>query len=342
MEALQWKDDCILVLDQRALPARVDWVKIRNAREMADAIRGMVLRGAPLIGIAAAYALALEAKNGSSLSGFKEAAALLLATRPTAVNLTWAISRMMQQAEKTSKDGGLPDLALLEEAKKIHEEDRRACAEIAKHGAALLPPGSIVLTHCNTGALATGGDGTAYAIIKAGHREKKIQHVFACESRPYLQGARLTALELKEDGIPFTLITDSMAGHFMAKRKISAVIVGADRIAANGDIANKIGTYSLAVLAKENKIPFIVAAPTSTIDETLATGEEIPLEERSPQEVTHVLGVPVAPPGTPAAHPAFDITPAGYIQAIVTENGVASPPNRKTLQKLKREKIAAL
>lgn len=333
MEPIRILNDHLLVLDQRKLPQETVWLRIENVPEMARAIRSMALRGAPLIGIAAAYSLALEAsrfpQNQSadvSLRRLEDLRSTLADTRPTAVNLSWALARMLNVAREIRD---CPEFhlqeALQREALRIHDEDKAACSQIGKHGADIVPSGTL-LTHCNTGALATGGDGTAYAIIKEAHRRGKLTHVFVCESRPYLQGARLTAYELLADGIPFTLITDSMAGHFMSTGKVNGVVVGADRIAKNGDTANKIGTYSLAVLANENGIPFYVAAPISSIDFSIPTGQEIPIEERDPNEVTRISGVSISPEGTLAAHPAFDVTPARYVTVIVTEKGIANPP----------------
>lgn len=317
MKAIEWRKDSLQLLDQRELPGKTVWLTVRTADEMADLIKKMAVRGAPLIGICAAYALALEARINAGLNHLKEKAETLKKTRPTAVNLMRAIDRMLKAAERAN------DLsqALQTEAEKIHDEDRAACARIGKYGAELLNRGP-VLTHCNTGGLATGGDGTAYAILKEGCRQGKITEVFACEARPFLQGARLTAFELKEDKIPFRLITDSMAGHFLSTGGMQAVIVGADRIAANGDVANKIGTYALAVLAKENNIPFYAAAPASTFDPSLSTGGEIPIEERNEKEVLFLGGVRIAPEGVKASNPAFDVTPARYIKGIITENGI--------------------
>lgn len=317
MEPIRFRGDHILVLDQRKLPLESVWISVESAEEMARLIQEMALRGAPLIGIAAAYALALEGgKHG--LTRLEEMGEKLRSARPTAVNLSWAVSRMLKHARESPA-------TLAEEALRIHEEDRRACARIGELGAALLTPGPL-LTHCNTGSLATGGEGTAYAILKEGFRRGKVPHVYVCESRPYLQGARLTAYELREDGIPFALITDSTAGYLMASGKVASVAVGADRVAANGDVANKIGTYALAVLARENGIPFLVAAPTSSLDPLLPTGQSIPIEERNPDEVLQFMGIPIAPAGTRALHPAFDVTPSRYVKAIITENGVLSPP----------------
>ncbi len=314
------------------------WIVVHDAIEMTDCIKNMSLRGAPLLGIAAGYGLALEAqkkgKTGSALlSHLEDSGKMLGKARPTAVNLAWAIQRMLERARKDSHLGKALGDILREEALSLHEEDRQACSAIGQWGAQVLPQGN-VLTHCNTGALATGGDGTAYSVLKEGFRQGKVTRVFACEARPFLQGARLTAFELKQDKIPFTLITDSMAGYFMWQGKIQAVVVGADRVARNGDVANKIGTYALAVLAHENKIPFFVAAPTSTLDPSLETGQGIPIEERDKKEVVEIMGVSIAPEGIEVAHPAFDISPARYVNAIITEKGIALPPFSESLSKL--------
>lgn len=343
MTPIRWEENRLLILNQKKLPGIIEWISISNAKEMGNAIREMNVRGAPLLGIAAAYSLALESQNfkisnpGFLLSHLENSAKMLLETRPTAVNLSVSISRILKKAREALQQGKLVASVLREEAKRIHKEDEAACLRMGQLGSDLLPLSGSVLTHCNTGALATGGEGTAYAIIKQGYRRGKVSHVYVCESRPYLQGARLTAFELQQDQIPFTLITDSMAAYFFFQRKIQAVVVGADRIASNGDVVNKIGTYGLAVLAKEHQVPFYVAASTSTLDENFTTGEDIPIEQRSPQEVTQLMGVSIAPQGIQAAHPAFDCTPSGFIQAIITEAGVAVSPYQTSLQRLMRE-----
>jgi methylthioribose-1-phosphate isomerase len=335
MTPLEWKEDRVLILDQRKLPLAIQWVTVMSADEMSLAIKNMVLRGAPLIGIAAAYALALESGREFSspekeLEHLIAAGDILIKARPTAVNLKWAVNRILQKAlEAFQKNEDIKTKVVIE-AQMIHEEDRVMCSTIARHGSFILPEG-VVLTHCNTGSLATGGEGTAYAVLKEGFREKKVRHVFACEARPFLQGSRLTAFELKEDNIPFTLITDSMAGHFLSRGAIQSVLVGADRIAANGDTANKIGTYSLAVLAYENKVPFYVAAPTSSFDRTIGSGFDIPIEERDPLEVLEIAGIRIAPEGIKVANPAFDVTPARFIRGIITEKGVAEFPYERSI-----------
>lgn len=289
---------------------------------MARAIRDMVVRGAPAIGCVAAYAVVLAARQKALPKAFEG----LLSARPTAVNLRWALERMRRVAD-VSQD-------LAREAMAIEEEDRRANARMGEHGAALLPHDAVMLTYCNTGSLATAGLGTAFGVLWTAHRQGKLKKVIASETRPYLQGSRLTAWELKQEKIPFELITDNMAAHMMKTEKIDGVIVGADRIAANGDTANKIGTYSLAVLARHHEVPFYVAAPTSTVDMRTATGAGIPIEERSVKEVTEIRGKAIAPPDVKARHPAFDVTPAELISAIITEKGVAKPSYDETLRQL--------
>jgi len=340
---IEWlADGRVRFIDQTRLPQEEVWVETRDHLEIAEAIRRLQVRGAPLIGIAAAYGLALaalaisETDRATFLSRLHEAADLLRATRPTAVNLAWALRRALATAAGAADVEGIRQ-ALMEEARRIHEEDIQANRRIGAHGAGLLPAGAAVLTHCNTGSLATGGYGTALGVIRSAWEHGKLRHVFATETRPALQGARLTAWELARDGIPFTLIVDSAAGSFLRRGLVDAVVVGADRIAANGDVANKIGTYSLAVLARENGVPFYVAAPTSTIDLALPSGEAIPIEERRPEEVTSVAGVVVAPNGVTAANPAFDVTPNQYVTAIITENSVTRAPYTESLAALMKE-----
>jgi methylthioribose-1-phosphate isomerase len=309
----------VAILDQRALPAVEAWLGLRNADEVADAIRTLAVRGAPAIGVAAAYGLAVEARRGASPDRLRAAAELLARARPTAVNLEWAVRRMSRRI-------GEPAEAILAEAHAIRDEDEAACRRIGALGAPLLPPAARVLTHCNAGALATAAYGTALGIVRAAHEAGRLAHVFADETRPFFQGARLTAWELQRDGIPVTVLTDNMAGWLMARGEISCVVVGADRIAANGDVANKIGTYSLSVLARHHAIPFYVAAPWSTFDTSLASGAGIPIEERPSDEVVRIFGKLVAPVGVLARYPAFDVTPAGLVTAIVTERGVLRAP----------------
>ncbi len=311
--------DEVRLLDQRLLPSEETWLALVTAEEVADAIRTLAVRGAPAIGVAAAYGLAVEARRGASPERLREAAALIARARPTAVNLEWAVRRMSRRI-------GEPAAAILAEAHAIRDEDEAACRRIGALGAPLLPPGARVLTHCNAGALATAAYGTALGIVRAAHEAGRLEHVFADETRPFFQGARLTAWELQRDGIPVTLLTDGMAGWLMQRGEISCVVVGADRIAANGDVANKIGTYGLAVLARHHDLPFYVAAPWSTFDPSLSTGAGIPIEERPSEEVVRIFGRLVAPEGVPARYPAFDVTPAGLVTAIVTERGVLRAP----------------
>ncbi|MBZ5635966.1 MAG: S-methyl-5-thioribose-1-phosphate isomerase [Acidobacteriia bacterium] len=332
VETIQWTDAGVVMIDQTRLPREQKFVTCRSYLEVAHAIKTMVIRGAPAIGVAAAMGVALGVQEGAD---FETVCKTLAVTRPTAVNLFWAIERMKRL--RASLDG-LPSREIVErmiaEAKQVRLEDIAICQAIGRHGEPLVPDGKTVLTHCNAGALATAGYGTALGVIRAAVSAGKKIDVFADETRPFLQGARLTAWELQQDGIATTVITDNMAGHFLHSGKIGCVVVGADRIAANGDVANKIGTYSVAVLAKENGIPFYVAAPVSTFDLTLASGDAIPIEQRSPDEVTHVFGVPVAPESIAAANPAFDVTPARYVTAIVCERGVARAPYEESLRKL--------
>ena len=332
VETIQWTDAGVVMIDQTRLPREQMFVTCRTYLEVADAIQTMVIRGAPAIGVAAAMGVALGVQEGAD---FETVCKTLAATRPTAVNLFWGIQRM-RDLKASLHEAAREEIVrrMISEAQKIRLEDIAICEAIGRNGAPLVPDNKTVLTHCNAGALATAGYGTALGVIRAAVSAGKKIDVFADETRPFLQGARLTAWELQQDGIPTTIITDNMAGHFLRSGRIGCVVVGADRIAANGDVANKIGTYSVAVLAKENGIPFYVAAPVSTFDLTLASGDLIPIEERSPDEVTHFRGVPVAPDAIEAKHPAFDVTPARYVTAIVCENGVARPPYEESLRKL--------
>src|SRR5690242_8555396 len=330
VETVQWIDNAVVLIDQTRLPLEEKYVTCRTSDEVADAIRRMVVRGAPAIGVAAAMGVALGLLNAPEQDidrHFENICGTLAATRPTAVNLFWAIERMRRLYEKL-RGRPLAEIRrfLVEEAKLIREEDIAICRAIGQNGAALVPDHRTVLTHCNAGALATAGYGTALGVIRAAVEAGKQVDVFADETRPFLQGARLTVWELQQDGIPTTLITDNMAGHFLKSGRIGCVLVGADRVAANGDVANKIGTYSVAVLAHENNVPFFVAAPISTLDLTLSSGDQIPIERRPASEVTHVFGTPVAPEGTVVENPAFDVTPNRYVSAIITEKGVARAP----------------
>jgi len=320
---IRWQDDRIVILDQTLLPQREEYLTCRRVSEVAEAIRALRVRGAPLIGIAAAYAIALAAQGdpGGAPGRVEQAAELLRATRPTARNLFWAIDRMVARARE-----GASAEALRAEALAIHSEDAETCRRIGAHGAELLKDGARVLTICNAGALATGGSGTALGVLRAAHATGKRVEVLACETRPLLQGARLTMWELMKDGIPSTLITDGMAGACLARGMVDVVITGADRIARNGDAANKIGTYALAVLARHHHVAFYVAAPMSTVDLSLADGTEIPIEERDGDEVRGFRGTAAAPPDAPAFNPAFDVTPAALIRGIITERGVLGEP----------------
>ena len=337
---IQWADGRLQLLDQTKLPAEEAIIEVGDYRGAAAAIREMRVRGAPAIGVTAAYGVAMAARelasdsNSTDRDSFRsrltEAAALIRSARPTAVNLHWAVQRMMDLAATAADTAAVPDL-LLAEAVEIQREDEVINRLMGEHGKKLMPDGGSVLTHCNTGALATSAFGTALGVIRAGWEDGKRFRVFNTETRPWLQGARLTSWEFQKLGIPATLLVDSAAGSLMRRGEIGCVITGADRIAANGDTANKIGTYSLAVLARENSIPFYVAAPTSTIDLDLADGDQIEIEERPQEEVTRFRGEPTAPDGVNAVNPAFDVTPHRYVTAIVTEAGVARPPYSENL-----------
>jgi methylthioribose-1-phosphate isomerase len=335
IETIQWTSDGVVMIDQTRLPREETYVTCTNYQQVADAIRSMVIRGAPAIGVAAAMGIALGMQRASSDAEFETICQTLGATRPTAVNLFWAIDRMRRVYSEV-RGRPIQDVRarLATEAQQIRLEDIAINECIGRNGADLIPDGKTVLTHCNAGALATAGYGTALGVIRAAVTSGKRIDVFADETRPFLQGARLTVWELQHDRIPATLITDNMAGHFLHSGRIGCVIVGADRIAGNGDVANKIGTYSLAVLAKENQIPFYVAAPISTLDLKIASGDQIPIEQRAAREVTHVHGVAVAPEGTAVENPAFDVTPHRYVTAIITERGVARAPYSESLPKL--------
>ncbi len=326
-----WKGDRLQVLDQRLLPRTVKFATCRTAADVAKATRDMVLRGAPLIGCAAAYGMALAARR-NRLKDVLAAEPLLRRARPTAVNLMHALDRMLDVAKSGPEATLSKRMAAAAEA--YYRDDLAFNARMATLGAALLKKGSNVITHCNAGALATAGIGTAVGMIRAGWIAGKVAHVYPCETRPYLQGARLTLWELMKAGIPATLITDNMAAHLMKTRKIDAVIVGSDRIAANADVCNKIGTYGLAILAKHHGIPFYVVAPSTTVDLSTKHGDDIPIEERSIQEVVEIFGAPIAPKGAKAHHFGFDVTPHALVTAIVTEKGVVSPANSVNLRKV--------
>jgi len=340
LDTLRWEGDSVALLDQRALPLREEYLSCRTAEEVAGAIVEMVVRGAPAIGVAAAMGIALGMKQsaGTSAEDLTRAMAGVCErmgrTRPTAVNLFWAIERMKRRFAELLPQGAKAVREGLErEALLIQLEDVELNRRMGRYGAELVPDGARILTHCNAGALATAGYGTALGMVRAAVEAGKKVEVYADETRPFLQGARLTAWELAKDRIPVTLITDNMAGHLMSRGKVDLVVVGADRIAANGDVANKIGTYSVAVLARENAIPFYVVAPTSTFDLSLPSGEQIPIEERRAEEVTHLQGMRIAPEGVRVTNPAFDLTPHRYVTAIVCEKGIARSPFAEALRR---------
>ena len=327
---IQWKGDRLRVLDQRLLPRKIAYIDCRSAQDVAKATRDMALRGAPLIGCAAAYGMALAARKGDRRA-LPEAAASLKAARPTAVNLAHAVDYMLSIARAANGDLGE---SLADAAMDYWQTDVEANRTMARLGATLIPKGSNVITYCNAGALATSELGTSLGVIRYAHYLGKVKHCYPCETRPYLQGSRLTMWELMNGGVPSTLITDNMAAHLMKTRKIGAVVVGSDRIAANGDVCNKIGTYGLAILAKHHGVPFIVVAPTSTVDLATPTGDRIPIEERSTDEVVRIYGNDIAPKGAQAHHFAFDVTPHELVTAIVTERGIIRPANARTLKKV--------
>jgi methylthioribose-1-phosphate isomerase len=343
IRTIEWTDAGVVMLDQRLLPTQEIYRTYTNHSEVAEAIRSMVVRGAPAIGVAAAMGIALGVKisNPGSLEesdvSFDRICSDIISTRPTAVNLFWAVERM-KGVYNCTRSRGIAAIraALIHESTAMHAEDIAANRAMGRYGRELIPAKARILTHCNAGALATAGYGTALGVIRAAVEEGKQIQVYADETRPFLQGARLTAWELQKDNIPVTIITDNMAGHFMQKGSIDCVIVGADRIAANGDVANKIGTYSVAVLAKENGVPFFVAAPISTFDLSIPDGSHIPIEERDPDEVRKIMGVWIAPVNSRVANPAFDVTPNRYVHAIITDRGVARPPFHESLKKLAR------
>jgi methylthioribose-1-phosphate isomerase len=340
-DTLRWRDDTFELLDQRALPGQCVYIALDSAQEVAEAIRAMVVRGAPAIGCTAAYGVALEARRlqhcakASFESGIERAFETLAKSRPTAVNLFWALDRMRARLQVTQR-GNTAEIAaaLLTEAHAISSEDIRLNRIMGRHGSALLADGAQVLTHCNAGALATAGHGTALGVIRSAVASGKRVHVIVDETRPFLQGARLTAWELQQDDIPVTLIADNTAGFLMSRGEVDAVIVGADRIAANGDVANKIGTYSVAVLARRHRLPFYVACPLSTIDRTIASGADIPIEERSAEEVTGYGSIRWAPPEVAVRNPVFDVTPAELVTALITEKGITAAPDRQKIEAL--------
>ena len=349
IQTLEWTPRGVVFIDQTKLPTEEVYVTCTTHQQVADVIRNMVVRGAPAIGVAAAMGIALGVQNSKAETGaelkkeFDQICEIIRQTRPTAVNLFWAIRRMTEKFEHL-RARPIPQVkqALVEEAQRMHAEDIAANQAMGRHGATLMPASGGVLTHCNAGALATAGYGTALGVIRAAVEAGKKIHVYADETRPFLQGSRLTAWELMKDGIPTTVISDNMAGAMMAQGKIQAVIVGADRIAANGDTANKIGTYSVAILAKEHGIPMYIAAPFSTVDLETPDGSGIPIEQRAAREVTHFAGKQIAPTGVAVANPAFDVTPARYIRAIITERGVATAPFGESLRRLGETKAAVV
>jgi methylthioribose-1-phosphate isomerase len=349
IQTLEWTNSGVVFIDQTKLPAEEVYVTCTTHQQVADAIRNMVVRGAPAIGVAAAMGIALGVKNSKAENGadlkkeFDQICETIRQTRPTAVNLFWAIRRMTEKLE-TLRIRPIAQIKqeLVEEAQRMHAEDIAANQAMGRHGATLMPASGGVLTHCNAGALATAGYGTALGVIRAAVEQGKKIHVYADETRPFLQGSRLTAWELMKDGIPTTVISDNMAGAMMQQGKIGAIVVGADRIAANGDVANKIGTYTVAVLAKEHGIPFYVAAPISTVDLATPDGSKIPIEQRNKKEVTHIAGKQMVPDGVQIENPAFDITPAKYVAAIITERGIARAPYTLSLRKLAEEGATAV
>jgi methylthioribose-1-phosphate isomerase len=348
---LRWSDAGLVLLDQRRLPEREEYLLCATVLEVAHAIESLAVRGAPAIGCAAAFGVALAAhenaaRDAAALAREVEAAATRLSrTRPTAVNLFWAIERMRRRlAAALAVAGATPveiRAALLAEAQAILAEDVAACRALGRHGAALVPEGARILTHCNAGALATGGYGTALGVVRAAVEAGRHVSVLADETRPFLQGARLTAWELAKDGIPVAVVTDGMPAHLMRRGEVDLVIVGADRVAANGDVANKIGTYGLALVARAHGVPFYVAAPVSTIDPATADGDAIPIEERGRDEVARLAGAQLVPDGVPVRHPAFDVTPAALVSALVTERGVVRAPDRDSIAALLRDTCAS-
>jgi methylthioribose-1-phosphate isomerase len=341
MRSVEWDDGKVRMIDQRLLPTEFRLVEYDDYHDVAQAIRAMVIRGAPAIGAAAGFGMALAARQSQAqsrdelLADLQAAGKVLCAARPTAVNLSWAVARLLRCAEAEPDAAVIPG-ALLAEAQALADEDVATNKRLGAHGAALIRDGDTILHHCNTGALATVDYGTALGVVRAAHEQGKRIHVLVDETRPRLQGARLTAWELQQEGIPFTLITDNAAGHFMRTGQVNIVLVGSDRTAANGDVANKIGTYKLAVVAQANGIPFYPCVPTSTVDLSLPTGDDIPIEEREADEVSGITcqGRPAVPEGVQVANPAFDVTPHQYVTGIVTENGIAYPPFDVSLRRL--------
>jgi methylthioribose-1-phosphate isomerase len=346
IQTLQWTPEGVRFIDQTKLPMEEVYVTCKTHEEVADVIRNMVVRGAPAIGVAAAMGIALGVNNSKAESSgdlkrdLDQICDVIGKTRPTAVNLFWAIGRMQEKFERIRiRPISQIKQDLIEEAQRMHAEDIAANRAMGRHGATLMPSSGGVLTHCNAGALATAGYGTALGVIRAAVEQGKKIHVYADETRPFLQGSRLTAWELMKDGIPTTVISDNMAGSMMSQGKIGAIVVGADRIAANGDVANKIGTYTVAILAREHNIPFYVAAPISTVDLACPDGSHIPIEQRNAREVTHIGGRQMVPNGVEVENPAFDVTPAKYVAAIITEKGIARAPYEESLRKLAQQDV---
>ena len=344
MRTVEWDNAVVKMIDQTLLPHEEVILEYRDPRDVARAITEMRVRGAPAIGATAGFGMALAAVNSDAnthealLADLIAAQAVLDAARPTAVNLSWATKRMVSKAQSAIA-AGVDDVraVLVAEAQRIADEDIDINKRMGRNGAAIIRDGDNILTHCNAGALATVDYGTTLGVIRAAHEAGKRIHIYVDETRPFLQGARLTAWELMRDDIPMTLITDNMAGHFMSQGKVDVVLVGADRVAANGDVANKIGTYGLAVLAKENGIRFYAVVPTSTIDLNMPSGKEIPIEQRSPREVTHIRDLPIAPEGVRVANPAFDVSPHRYVTGIITEEGIVYPPFKEELRRVKEK-----
>ncbi|MEO1619550.1 MAG: S-methyl-5-thioribose-1-phosphate isomerase [Cyanobacteria bacterium J06632_3] len=341
--SIEWKNDQLRLLDQRQLPAETTYLDYDDYKAVADAITNMVVRGAPAIGVTAAFGLVIAARQSAAntlesfLSDLHQAGEHLIIARPTAVNLSWAVAHLLKLVDSAAQQGSTIkniQAALLTEAQALCQADAEICKQLGTHAQSLIPNPATVIHHCNTGALATVDYGTAIGVIRVAHEQGKQIHVYLDETRPRLQGASLSAYEMKAFGIPHTVIVDGASGHVMRTRKVDACIVGCDRVAANGDVANKIGTYNLALVAHAHNVPFYVACPTSTLDMTLATGDEINIEERATTEITHVQGQQITPDDTPVFNPAFDVTPAEYISAIITEKGIVYPPYTENLRQI--------
>ncbi len=343
IETLKWTGSSVLLIDQRKIPYSLEYVEVKTYKEMYEAIKNMTVRGAPAIGIAGAYGVTLGAAEIAELNKedfiqkLEEICNYLISSRPTAVNLFWAVNQQMELAKSLKNDEvSVIVESLTNNAQKIHREDIEINKNIGKNGAKIVKKGAKILTHCNAGALATGGYGTALGVIREAFLNDPTIQVFADETRPRLQGAKLTVWELLEDNIPVTLITDGMCGYFMSKKMIDVVVVGADRIASNGDTANKIGTFTVAIAAKEHNIPFYIAAPVSTIDFSIKSGDEIPVENRSADEVVFIEGKRITPEGVNIINPSFDVTPAKYISGIITEHGILEPPFEKSIRRCRK------